>query len=202
MIDRLQGQVVEVGLEHLVMLVQGVGYFLNVSDYTRRCFQESKNAETVVYTHMYLREDQVSLYGFSRKEEREIFRALLSVSGVGPKGALAILSTLVPSDFLSAISREDVATLTQAPGVGRKTAQRLILELRGKVDGLMERLGATLSIEAAVERGVEDEAIEALVGLGYSRLEAARAMGRTIAKMGDSSKIEDIIRQALKTLSE
>ena len=151
-----------------------------------------------LYTHLNVREDALDLFGFYTREELSCFRELISVSGVGPKAALSILSLLSPDKLALCISSGDVKTITKAQGVGPKLAQRVVLELKGKISSQLSSSSAVAAdgIAAASSSGSVAEAIEALVMLGYSRSEAAAG----ISKLDSSLPVEELVRLALKSL--
>lgn len=150
-----------------------------------------------LYTHLNVREDALDLFGFYTREELSCFRELISVSGVGPKAALSILSLLSPDKLALCISSGDVKTITKAQGVGPKLAQRVVLELKGKISSQLSSSSAVAADGiAAASSGSAAEAIEALVMLGYSRSEAAAG----ISKLDSSLPVEELVRLALKSL--
>lgn len=160
-----------------------------------------------IFTHQYVREDLIALYGFKTKEERELFCQLLDVSGIGPKGALAIIASGQPTEVVQAIYDENIRFLTRLPGIGKKTAQRIILDLKDKLEldvWLNEGIesGRALESEAAVtaEAGAAGEAIEALIHLGYNEKEAKRAVTQAQTLSGDTDlPVDEMIRKALQT---
>ena len=197
MIGRLRGLLVHKSPPTLVVEVGGVGYELEAPMST---FYELPpvGQTTTLYTHLVVRDDAHLLYGFSRESQRRLFRALLKVNGVGPRVALAVLSGLSDHEFLRCVATEDIARLTRVPGIGRKTAERLIVELRDKLSDAAkagERPGAPLP-EAPADP--VSEAIGALIALGYKPQEASRAV-HGIA--GEGLACEEIIRQALKGMA-
>ena len=158
-----------------------------------------RSGETVtLYTHLNVREDALDLFGFYTREELACFRELISVSGVGPKAALSILSLLSPDKLALCVSSGDVKTITKAQGVGPKLAQRVVLELKGRLSSQLSSSSAAAAegIAAAALSGSAAEAIEALVMLGYSRSEAAAG----ISKLDSSLPVEELVRLALKSL--
>ncbi len=173
----------------------GVGYGCRVTYNTLRKLPESGN-NVFLYTYMNVREDAVDLFGFVEKEELEMFKLLISVNGVGPKVAIAILSELSPNAVVVAISTGDAKTITRANGVGPKMAQRIVLELKDKVGATVsDDLDDAVSAVASVGDD-KKEAVSALVSLGYSSSEAQKA----VAKCKDSVGVEQIIKEALKYL--
>ena len=203
MIAQLRGVLLHKAPPHLLLDVNGVGYELEAPMTTFYDLPATGQPATL-YTHLVVREDAHLLYGFSRESQRRLFRSLLKVNGVGPRVALAILSGLSDQEFLRCLAQEDVARLTQVPGIGRKTAERLLVELRDKV--LLES-GATDADHAAAPAAAHDTtgiAVSALVSLGYKPQEAARAVqaakGNDVS--GNDLTSEDLIRQALKGLAK
>ena len=178
----------------LVIECGGVGYQLTVSAATLS--QAPAAGERMkCYTHLSVREDAVELFGFATREEKKMFLKLTAVSGIGPKSAIQVLSALSVRDLSLAIVTGDAAALARAPGIGKKTAQRLILELKDKVDNA-ELVSTGVPLPAnAVSGGAADEAIEALIVLGYQPSEAARAVA-AISPLPETS--DEIIRLALK----
>lgn len=197
MIAFLKGRLVEKQPPAMVLDVNGVGYELEAPMTTFYDLPES-GADIELYVHMVVREDAHKLYGFSHRPQRDLFRSLLRVGGVGPRVALAILSTLTAEEFLSCMASEDVDRLTHVPGIGRKTAQRLLVEMRDRV--LKET--DTASFQAVRQEtsapSPEQDAVSALIALGYKPLQASRAV-REVGEKADGS--EEIIRQALRLLA-
>lgn len=197
MIAYLRGRLLEKQPPAMVVEVNGVGYELEAPMTTFYDLPET-GGEAVLHVHMVVREDAQKLYGFSRRPQRELFRSLLKVSGVGPRVALAILSTLSAEEFLSCMASEDVARLTHVPGIGQKTAQRLLVELRDRV--LKETDDAILQSARPEPSGPDPvkDAVSALIALGYKPAQASRAVSQVGEKAGGS---EEIIRQALRLLA-
>ena len=183
MIARLRGKPVARTAEGLVLDVGGVGYLVSATTGALR--KAGGAAEVTVETYLHVREDVLQLYGFADASERDLFVRLLSVSGVGPKVALAILSSATPADLRRAIAREDAARFQAIPGIGKKTAERIVLELK-------EKLGAV--VEAAPAGGGDLLARDALVELGWSVADAERAL----AAMDPELPVEEQVRLALR----
>ena len=193
MIGRLRGQIAQISPQQLLIDVGGVGYEVEISLNTFAALADIKG-EAIVFTHLVVREDAQLLFGFSSADERELFRTLIKVNGVGPKMALAILSGLDASSFAACILDGDVKTLTGLPGVGKKTAERLIIEMRDKVTTLAGEHRPEID---AVTANIADDAEAALIGLGYRPQEAALAL----SKLEDPGQdLEALIKQALKIL--
>lgn len=195
MISWLQGSLLEKQPPSLVVNVNGVGYELEAPMSTFFALPEVGEPVTV-YVHMVVREDAQLLFGFADKPQREMFRSLIRVNGVGPKVALAVLSTLSPQELLNCMTNEDVTLLCKVPGIGKKTAQRLLVEMKDR----LEKEFAELSLEATATGRPQDgtrDAIDALVALGYKQSEA----NRVVKGLDSNLSSEDLIRQALKALS-
>jgi holliday junction DNA helicase RuvA len=192
-IARLQGQLIEKQPPLLVVDVNGVGYELEAPMST--FYKVTLGAPVTLYVHQVVREDANLLYGFATREERDMCRTLLKVNGVGPKMALAILSGMEAEAFAACIRQNDIATLTRIPGVGKKTAERLIIEMRDRLGddstGLFANTGVNLPASAA------QDAITALISLGYKAAEAEKAINKI---KSDDASAEDLIRKALKNM--
>lgn len=177
--------------------VHGVGYELLVPDGVLRPLV--KDAEATLLTHCYIREDAFTIYGFLREEERALFRLLLGVSGVGPKVALAILSSMGVKGFGEALNAQDVAAFGKVHGVGKKTAQRIVLELRAKM-GQDSELSAILGEPAAAIAEEQDDIALALVSLGCTPNEAQRAAQHARDSLGEGAADEDLVKAALRAI--
>jgi len=196
MIGRLSGKLVQKEPPALLIDVNGVGYELEAPMTTFYDLPATGESVTL-HTHLVVRDDAHLLYGFSQENQRRLFRSLLKVSGVGPRVALAILSGLTTEEFVSCITTEDVARITRVPGIGRKTAERLIVEMRDKVQEEGGIISAAKSVAGGeVSLNPVGEAVSALMALGYKANEASRLV-RTVE--GDGLNTEEIIRQALKS---
>ena len=195
MIGRLRGTLLRKEPPVLLIDVGGLGYELEAPMTT---FYELPAVGEIVslHTHLVVREDAHLLYGFARESQRRHFRALLKISGIGPRVALAVLSGLTEDELVRCVTDDDVARLTQVPGIGRKTAERLIVELRDKLSS--EAAIALPGAAASTARDAVGEAVSALVALGYKPQEASRAV-RSVATQGLST--EEIIRQALQGMA-
>jgi len=194
----LNGIVAEKGQNSLVLDVNGVGYLLSVSMNT---LQETPPAgeKMKVYTSLSVREDAMELFGFASREEREMFLRLLSVSGIGPKVALSILGAMPLRDLTLAIVTGDVTSLSRAPGVGKKTAQRLALELKDKVEQSdLDYVPANGGVYTPVQEDAAQEALAALQALGYTAAEAAKAVSQV---RGQSDSANELVRLALRNMA-
>lgn len=190
MIDSVEGTLLRVGPEIVVIGVQGIGLAVSVTSATRQSLP-APGGKVHLYTYLHVREDALQLYGFRTLEEREVFLQLIRVSGVGPKMAMTILSALPVEVFRAAVAQGDIQTLMRINGIGKKTAQRLLLELKGKLS--LEEEGDT---GPAGEDTVRD-AVEALIALGYAPAEAEAAVRRALHQ-GESTETADLVRRALK----
>jgi len=199
MFSYLRGILAEKTANYAVIECGGVGFkvytsFTSLSD--TKCIQGS---EVVFHTYLYIKEGIMDLYGFSTCEELELFELLISVSGVGAKGALAILSTLNPAKLTFAIASGNAGEIKKSPGIGAKIAQRIILELKDKINSnaISDSAADAFSEAVPISSNERDEAVNALIALGYSGAEAKTA----VSKVGtDICDVESIIKQALKTL--
>ena len=202
MIGKLRGVVDTLDDEGLILDVGGVGYLVAASAQTLRALPlAGEPAELLIETHV--REDAIKLYGFFTASERDWFRLLQSVQGVGAKLALGILGALKPDDLSTAIARQDKAMMARAPGVGPKLAARLVMELKDKAPalGAAEVTGVTVEGAFRLPKAAED-AVLALVGLGYARAQAAAAIGRLSAALGGEAETAALIRAGLKELAQ
>ncbi len=155
-------------------------------------------AELLLHTHLHVREDALTLIGFATPAEKELFELLLSVSGIGVRSGLAILSGSRPEELYGWIARGEEAALTRIPGLGKKTAQRMILDLRDKAAQQLQKGGPAATPAPAAAPEVSEQAILALTGLGFSKLEAQRAIDKAAARLGAEAKLEDLLRTALQ----
>lgn len=197
MIAKLTGRVEALEDDRCVVDVGGVGYLVHASTRTLASLPAGIAASLLIETQV--REDAIVLYGFSESAEREWFRLLTTVQGVGARVALNILSALSPRDLIGAIQAGDRAALTRAAGVGAKLAIRLLTELREKAGAMPTGVGFSVILPPV--QGVEADALSALVNLGYRRPEAAAAVGRGLARLGEDAALDALIRDALKELA-
>jgi len=194
----LSGRIAEKNPTHLVLDVGGIGFELSIPLSTFHTLGKV-GEEVKILTHFLVREDSQQLYGFATNEERDLFRLLLSVTGIGPKMALTILSGIGVLELRKAIIEGSIATLTAISGIGRKTAERLIVELREKILLFEPRPEEKVSARLAEGDRLLEDSIQALVSLGYRRLEARRALEKVLTEHGrDELSVEDLIRSSLK----
>jgi len=194
MIARLFGRIADKHPNRLIVDVSGVGYDVQVPLST---FYVSADigAEMALRIHTHVREDQLALYGFATDLELTMFEKLIAVSGIGPKLALSVLSGIEPRDLAGAIQRNDIARLTAIPGVGKKTAERMCVELR---DRLPKTIDAT---PASPADSLRDDLISALTNLGYHRQAIDKSLDKLLASAAATARFEDVLRAALKDLS-
>ena len=196
MIGRLHGVIIEKQAPDLLLDVQGVGYELLVSLNT--FFAVPNIGESItLHTHFVVREDAQQLYGFAELGERTLFRHLIKVNGVGPKMALAILSGMSASEFALSVQNNDVATLVKLPGVGKKTAERLVIEMRDRLSDIDAGVSQD-NITTVAQPGIAEEAESALIALGYKPQDAAKMVSR--AESSEITTAEQLIRAALKSM--
>lgn len=194
MIGYLHGKIISKKPTKLLLDVGGVGYLVNISINT---FEKlSDKTEVSLFTHLSVREDAMDLYGFFSVAEKEMFELLIGVSGIGPKSAQSILSGIQIDDLKDALKAENVSRLISIPGIGRKTAERMMIELRDKIDSV-SATGETVTFGVSTVRG---DAIAALVNLGYNQKIAERAV-RSVTDKSPNISIEDLIKEALMNLN-
>ncbi len=194
MIGRLTGRLAAKAPDQVLLEVGGVGYLVHIPLST---FYELPDNESPasLWIHTHVREDALALYGFLTERERSLFLLLLGVTGIGPRVALTVLSGIPPAELVTALRAQDVRRLVAVPGVGKKTAERMVLELADKVAALPGEAPAKAPAAVAA-----DDVISALVNLGYRRAEAERAVDAT-ARVGGSVEFGDFLREALKRLT-
>ena len=205
MIGKLKGTIDEIASDHLLVDVHGVCYVAFCSSRTLGAVG-SQGEAVILYIETYVREDQLKLFGFKTEAEREWFRLLQSVQGVGAKVALAILSTLSASDLANAIALQDKAMVARAPGIGPKVAQRIVTELKNKAPALSSIDAADMGLKQEIGEGVASapvaDAVSALCNLGYSRDQASSAVGAAVRDAGESADSAKLIRLGLKELAK
>ena len=195
MIGRLQGKLIEIVDSLALVDVSGVGYEVELTQGARAGLS-LPNSDVLLYTHLVVREDAHLLFGFASRLERDVFRTLIRVNGVGPKLAMALLSSLTVAELVGAVAGGETARLTRVPGVGKRTAERLLVELKDKLEGLVPS-GAVQAVTPIYRKSQEGlrEALAGLLALGYRLPEAERALAAVPEHLVDA---ESIIRQALR----
>ena len=191
MIGRLQGKLVEKAPPQILIDVNGVGYEVDVPMSTF-CNLPAEGQPVTLLTHMVVREDAQLLYGFATASERQAFRALIRISGIGPRIALAVLSGMSPNDLADAVEQGNTGLLTRVPGIGKKTAERLVLELKGKLNG-----AAFAATTGPTTSAIQNDIVSALIALGYSEREAQSA----VRQLPPDVTVNDGIRLTLKALA-
>ncbi len=193
MITHIQGKLVEKNPTYVVIDCMGVGYYINISLHTFSLISDSESIK--LFTYLQVKEDGHTLYGFVEKSEREIFKLLISISGIGPSIARTMLSSLTPKQVIEAIASSDVGTIQSAKGIGAKTAQRVIIELKEKVLKIYD----LDEVSALSDNTNKSEALSALEVLGFNRKLAEKAVEKVLKETPQAS-VENIIKQALKNL--
>lgn len=204
MIGKLKGIVDSIGEDHVVIDVQGVGYVAHCSARTLGTLpQVGETITMIIETHV--REDMIKLFGFKDELERDWFKLLQSVQGVGAKVALAIQATLSPSDIASAIALQDKSMVSRAPGVGPKVAQRIVSELKGKAPKFSGSAAAEIGLQSDIGSGHANsavmDAVSALTNLGYSSQQASGAVSNVLKNAGEDADSAKLIRLGLKELA-
>jgi holliday junction DNA helicase RuvA len=196
MIAHLRGRLLSKHPNQVIVETGGLGYDITISVPT---FSElpSPGGEVALHIHTHVREDTLALYGFLRQSEKQVFEKLLTVSGIGPKLAITILSGMPADEMAGAIRGNDVTKLTRIPGIGKKTAERMVLELRDKLP--KETLGESATLPAITP--IEEDVLSALVNLGYQRAAAERALV-TLSKSGKAGSFDVLFRESLALLSK
>ena len=194
MIGQLRGIILEKQPPLLLLDVHGVGYEIDAPMSTFYRLPDV-GQEIILHTHLIVREDAHHLYGFSDKKERTMFRTLLKVNGVGPRMALTILSSMDTEAFVRCIANHDIASLVNLPGVGKKTAERLVIEMRDKIAPWQDQASAPITIASGSRNAMVQDAVSALIALGYKPQEASRAVSKIDDGLLNS---EELIRRALQ----
>ena len=196
MIAHLRGKLLAKHPNQAIIETAGVGYDVTISVPT---FSDlpAVGAEVALHVHTHVREDQIALYGFLRPSEKLLFEKLITVSGIGPKLAITILSGMAADEMVGAIRGNDVARLTRIPGIGRKTAERMVLELRDKLPAA----GPTSTPGVPAMNATEEDVLSALVNLGYQRAAAEKALA-AVAKEGEAKSFDHLFRSVLGRLSK
>lgn len=194
MINHLNGRLIEKHPSHVIIECNGVGYFVNISLHT---FDKiGKNENIKLFTHLSIREDAHTLYGFAEEDERVMYKQLVSVSGIGPSTAIIILSSLGPKSIKEALINEEVSILQSIKGIGGKTAQRMVIELKDKMEKDTE---IQLQIEGG-HRAMKQEALSALQVLGFERKRVEKTIDIILKRMPEDTPIEHIIKNVLKEM--
>jgi holliday junction DNA helicase RuvA len=195
MIAHLRGRILQKSPDHVVVEAAGVGYQVAITVST---FSDlpGEGAETQLHIHTHVREDTLALYGFLHSGEKQLFERLITVSGIGPKLAMTALSGMAADTLIAALRANDISALTRIPGVGKKTAERMVLELRDKLQSFAPSAAA-----AAISR-LDEDVVSALVNLGYQRIAAEQALKRAAPTAGKDASFEQLFRQAMLVLQK
>lgn len=198
MISYIKGTVAEVGPNYIVVENNHIGYEIFVPA-TVIDEMPGAGSDVKIYTYMYVKEDILCLYGFMSRDDLAVFKLLITVNGIGPKGALGILSTIAPDDLRFAVLAGDTKTIARAPGIGQKTAQKLIIELKDKLN-LEEAFEIKMNkdVQAEAAKDAKGEAVLALTALGYGQAEALKAV--RLCDITESMSVDEILKLALKKL--
>lgn len=193
MLDYIRGRVVSKSPTRLILEVAGIGYLLHIPLST---FEKIPNhGEVTILTQLFIREDQIKIFGFATGEERDFFQLLLSVNGIGPNTAITILSGSTVDDIRYAVIHEDAKALEKIKGVGKKTAERIILELKGSIKGISRSALTDIDVR---QKALVSDAVMALVSLGYGRSVAENAVSEAVKKLQTIDNVEVLVREALK----
>lgn len=195
MIGYIRGKLLIKKPNYVLIEAGGIGYLVNIPLSTYYKLSDNKEAE--IYIHTKIREDQISLYGFSDENEKQIFEKIISISGVGPKTALALLSGLSIEELYQVIEKQDVKKLCKIPGIGSKTAQRILLEIKDKIRSKDSNVPQTLTVNEELKKDL----ISALINLGYSTKESEEVVN-TVLKRNDNSDISYLLKECLKILTK
>jgi Holliday junction DNA helicase RuvA len=194
MIAFINGRLAGIEAAAVIIDVGGIGYRVQVPLSLINSLPEP-GGQIMLHTHLAVREDDISLYGFKEREELEYFLKLLNVSGVGPKGALAVLSLFAPAELGQSIVNEDISALTRVPGIGKKTAGRIILELKDKIPVVAFKDGS-----GRIQSGLLNDAVAALESLGYSTQEARKGVKEALAGCNEETPVAELVKKALRFL--
>ena len=201
MVSYIRGELVAVEEEKVIVDVNGVGYGIYMPVQSMN-YLPSLGEDVKLHTYMNVREDAIQLYGFLTKDDLKVFKLLISVSGIGPKGGLSILSYMSPDDLRFAVMANDAKTISKAPGIGKKTAEKLIIELKDKlnIEDVLNSVSQTSSVSVPVNSSneIQSEAVQALVALGYGSTDAMKAVKKV--ELNENSTVEDVLKLALKNM--
>lgn len=196
MIAYIKGKLAVKEPTHVVLETGGIGYWINISLNTYASIEDQENCKLLTYLH--IKEDGHTLFGFYSEAEKQLFLDLISISGVGPNTGLMVLSSLSPSEVQKAIINEDVKTIQGIKGIGAKTAQRIILELKDKMKK-SQTIEKTADMLPSLNNTLKDEALSALITLGINRTTAEKSVDFILKNSGDNITLEELIKRALKT---
>ncbi|WP_185853575.1 Holliday junction branch migration protein RuvA [Blattabacterium cuenoti] len=201
MITHLRGKLIEKNQSYLIIDCHGVGYHIHISSYTYSSLLEEEGKDICIHTYLFIKENQHVLYGFSDKIEREIFSYLISVNGIGPSSAIMLLSSLTPYEIKESISKEDIKVFNKVKGIGTKTAQRIIIELKDKFtkEIFYKKEKNVKFLENTTPYLIKREALSALSRLGFSPQESKKVLDEILNEHPEFS-VENLIKESLKKL--
>lgn len=198
MITYIRGELVDILENKVIVDVNGIGYGISMPQNSMNLLPPC-GAEVKIYTYLNVKEDSMKLFGFLGKDDLEVFKLVIGVNGIGPKGGLALLSHLTPDELRFAVFSNDVKAISGAQGIGKKTAEKLILELKDKLkleDALEEKSTSVSEEILPAQQNIQKDAVAALVALGYGNTEALKAV--RLVKITEEMQVEDVLKQALK----
>ena len=201
MFSYIKGELAEINIDHIVIDVNGIGYQIFIPTNTLN-YLPSIGESVKIHTYLYIREDAMILYGFLTKDDLGMFKLLITVSGIGPKGGLGILSTLSSDDLRFAVLSGDSKAISKAPGIGAKTAQRVILDLKDKMsleEAFEQKLENNKNISQSENNSVKNDAVLALTSLGYSSTESLKAVSKV--EITEDMDVEAVLKASLKHMS-
>lgn len=201
MFSYIKGELAEINIDHIVIDVNGIGYQIFIPTNTLN-YLPAIGESVKIHTYLYIREDAMILYGFLTKDDLEMFKLLITVSGIGPKGGLGILSTLSSDDLRFAVLSGDSKAISKAPGIGAKTAQRVILDLKDKIsleDAFEQKLENNKNISKSENNSIKNDAVLALTALGYSSTESLKAVSKV--EITEDMDVEAVLKASLKHMS-
>ena len=201
MYSYIRGELAEINSDHIVLDVNGIGYQIYIPTNTLN-YLPSIGEMVKIHTYLYIREDAMMLYGFLTRDDLDMFKMLITVSGIGPKGGLGILSTLSTDDLQFAVLSDDAKAIAKAPGIGAKTAQRVIIDLKDKMsleEAFEKKLEHTTNKVLPENNSIKNDAVLALNALGYSSTESLKAVSKV--EITEDMDVEDVLKAALKHMS-
>lgn len=201
MISYIRGELISIEDDKVIVDVNGVGFAIYMPAQSIGLLPET-GEEVRLHTYMNVREDAIQLYGFLTKDDLKVFKLVIGVSGIGPKGGLSILSQMTPDDLRFAVMANDSKAIAKAPGIGKKTAEKLIIELKDKlsIEDVLNKAvdNETITVTNQASNEIQAEAIQALVALGYGNSESTKAVKQV--HMDEDMTVEDVLKQALKNM--
>lgn len=201
MYSYIRGELAEINSDHIVLDVNGIGYQIYIPTNTLN-YLPSIGEMVKIHTYLYIREDAMMLYGFLTRDDLDMFKMLITVSGIGPKGGIGILSTLSTDDLRFAVLSDDAKAIAKAPGIGAKTAQRVIIDLKDKMsleEAFEKKLEHTTNKVLPENNSIKNDAVLALNALGYSSTESLKAVSKV--EITEDMDVEDVLKAALKHMS-